>query len=175
MLRCQRGQRDAFEELISAWERRLFYYIRRLVRDEEEAWSLLQEVWIKVLRSIRQLHDPNRLPVWLYALTRNTVMSHHRFRYDHASKQDPLVIDPPDVGDPYARLEDAEQVHHALAKVPSADREVLTLFFLRDLSIGEVAEVLQIPTGTVKSRLFKARKSLRAVLIPEGENDDESQ
>jgi RNA polymerase sigma factor (sigma-70 family) len=173
VLRCQRGEREAFEELVGLWERRLFFYIRRLVGDEEDAWQILQEVWLQVLRGIRALRDPLRLPVWLYAVTRNTVMSHHREEY---GRERALVLEtaelPESSGeDDHARLDDAEQVHYGLSRIPRVDREVLTLFFLRDLSIDEVAEVLRIPPGTVKSRLFKARKALRAVLERGGRSD----
>lgn len=168
VLRCQRGDRGAFEELVGGWERRLFFYVRRLVRDEEEAWAVLQEVWLRVLRGIRRLKDPHRLPVWLYAVARNTAMSHHREEY--ARGHAPLPAEPREAPgeDVIARFDDAEQVHAALARLPRGDREVLTLFFLRDLAIAEVAEVLGIPPGTVKSRLFKARRALRDI-IDEGE------
>ena len=53
ILRCKRGQKEALEELVSNWEKRLFYYIRRLIEDEQEAWSILQEVWVKVLQNIK--------------------------------------------------------------------------------------------------------------------------
>ncbi|WP_422931840.1 RNA polymerase sigma factor [Singulisphaera sp. PoT] len=171
VLRCQRGEREAFEELVLAWERRLFFYIRRLVADEAEAWQVLQEVWLQVLRGIRTLRDPGRLPVWLYAVTRNIAMSHHRADYSRERSLDVLEVIEPCEDDDQAAIEDAEAIHHGLAKIPTADREVLTLFFLRDLSIAEVAEVLGIPPGTVKSRLFKAKKSLRQALDHEGLND----
>jgi RNA polymerase sigma-70 factor (ECF subfamily) len=130
VLRCQRGEREAFEELVRAWERRLFFYIRRLVADEADAWQVLQEVWLQVLRGIRGLRDPRRLPVWLYALTRNTIMSHHRERYARQGAQD--AAGPPSrcAEDGHATLDDAESVHFGLSRIPEGDREVLTLFFL---------------------------------------------
>ncbi len=172
VLRCQRGEREAFEELVHAWERRLFFYIRRLVSDEADAWQILQEVWLQVLRGIRSLREPRRLPVWLYAVTRNTVMNHHRAEYAREQTLDMAGAEDASGEDDHAPFEDAESVHHGLSKIPVGDREVLTLFFLRDLSVAEVAEVLRIPPGTVKSRLFKAKKSLRKALKGEGLNDD---
>ena len=172
VLRCQRGEREAFEELVRDWERRLFFYIRRLVADEEDAWQILQDVWLHVLRNIRSLREPSRLPVWLYAVTRNTVMSHHRGEYARERTLDTAV--PRQAADPdgQLRLDDAELVHYGLSRLPRADRELLTLFFLRDLSIDEVAEVLLIPPGTVKSRLFKAKKTLRETLEREGKSHE---
>ncbi len=172
VVRCQRGERSAFEELFQGWERRLFFYIRRLVGNEEEAWQILQEVWLQVLRGITSLRDPRLLPVWLYKVTRNTVMSHHRRDYARAQPLDaPELCVAADVDD-QADFDNAELVHHGLSQLPRVDREVLTLFFLRDLSINEVAEVLDVPPGTVKSRLHKAKKSLREVLEREGESHE---
>jgi RNA polymerase sigma-70 factor (ECF subfamily) len=171
VLRCQRGEREAFEELVRAWERRLFFYIRRLVADEADAWQVLQEVWLQVLRGISALRDPRRLPVWLYALTRNTIMSHHRERYARKGALDAAGPPSSSADDGHATLDDAESVHFGLSRISEVDREVLTLFFLRDLSIDEVAEVLRIPPGTVKSRIFKAKKSLREALRGERPGD----
>ena len=81
VLRCRQGRRDALEELIRLWERRMFYYLRRLVGQEEDAWDVLHEVWLKVIRNIGSLKKPDRLPVWLYRVARNTARSHWRAKY----------------------------------------------------------------------------------------------
>ena len=154
------------------WERKLFFYVRRLVANEEDAWQILQEVWLQVLRGIRSLRDPMRLPVWLYAVTRNTVMSHHREEYARDRILDAAERVESTRDNEFDSFDDAELVYHALAQIPRVDREVLTLFFLQDLSIDEVAEVLGIPPGTVKSRLFKAKKTLREILKPQGDRHD---
>lgn len=172
VLRCQRGERQAFEELVGAWERKLFFYIRRLVADEADAWQILQEVWLQVLRGIRSLRDPRRLPVWLYSVTRNTIMSHHRRGYACERLLDAAGSLETSPEDDLAPIEAAESVQFGLSRIPEVDREVLTLFFLRDMSIDEVAEVLRIPPGTVKSRLFKAKRLLREALENERIGDD---
>ncbi|MDG3006593.1 RNA polymerase sigma factor [Paludisphaera mucosa] len=165
VIRCQRGERAAFDELIRGWERRLFVYIRKLVSDEEEAWQLLQEIWLQVLRGITSLRQPRFFPVWVYQVARNTVMSHYRREYSRAVS---LQADVPVRGDDFDGFDDAESVHAGLSRLAMPDREVLTLYFLNDLSIAETAEVLGIPPGTVKSRLYRAKRALRDVLGPEG-------
>jgi len=171
VLRCQRGERAAFDELIRSWESRLFFYVRRLVANEEDAWQVLQDVWLQVVRGVHALRDPQRLPVWLYAVARNNAMSHHRKAYARHRASSAPTTAPAQVDD-RDRFEVADFVHHGLALVSEGDREVLTLFFLRDLSVNDVAEVLGIPPGTVKSRLHKAKKSLRDVLEREGAHDE---
>src|SRR5437764_11306621 len=78
VVRCQRGERAAFEELVREWERPLFYYLRRLVKSEADAWDLLQDVWVKVFRSIRTLREPAALAAFLYTVARNAAVSHVR-------------------------------------------------------------------------------------------------
>jgi len=171
VLRCQRGERAAFEELIRAWERRLHFYIRRLLGNEEDAWDVLQSVWIDVVRGVNDLRDPRRLPVWLYSIARNKALSHHRKFYAREraleAHRKASVETSPRVG-----AEMADFVQHGLSLLSEGDREILTLFFLRDLTVNEAADVLGIPPGTVKSRLHKARKSLREILEREGNDHD---
>lgn len=165
VIRCKRGDKKAFEELISTWERRIFYYIRRLVSDEQDAWDLLQETWMKVLRGIGKLRDPQRLSVWLYRIARNTVVSHLR----HEIHREKLTDDTDyheisGVNNDIQTFEDAEIVHRGLDMISLAHREVLTLHFLEDMMVEEIAEVLEMPSGTVKSRLYYAKHALKKVL-----------
>lgn len=164
-LRCRRGQKDALEELVRNWEKQLFYYIRRLVEDEQDAWQILQETWMKVLRNVRNLREPRNLPAWLYSIARNTAMSHLRAEYakqgvrEESEKLDEIESD----GD-NASFEEAERVHYGLGKISLPHREILTLFFLRDLSVEQISEVLDVPVGAAKSRLHYAKRALKAVL-----------
>lgn len=168
VLRCRRGQKSALEELIRTWQRRLFYYIRRLVDDEQEAWQILQQTWVKVLGGIKKLREPRKLPTWLYTIARNTAMSHLRAEYSNRTllQDNKNLADIEDDTDNLA-FENAEQVHYGLGQISLHHKEVLTLFFLQDLSVEEVAEVLQIPSGTVKSRLYHARRALKTILEKE--------
>jgi RNA polymerase sigma-70 factor (ECF subfamily) len=79
-LRCRRGDRTALEDLIRAWEARLLYFIRRLVRDEADAWDVLQETWMKVVKTINSLSDARSLSPWLYRVARITALRHIRSR-----------------------------------------------------------------------------------------------
>lgn len=168
-LRCQRGSRDAWEELVRTWERPLYYYLRRLCAPGEDALGLLQETWIQVFSSLGSLSDPASLPHWLYVLARRTWAS------GRASSQRELPSADPDTPSSVERTTfdpadeegvDAEALHHALDRLPHADRELLTLVYLNDLRLAEVATVLEIPEGTVKSRLSTARTRLAEQLKP---------
>src|SRR5207253_2913563 len=167
-VRCHRGDRAALEELIRIWERPLLYYIRRLVRADDEAWDVLQKTWLRVLRGIGSLSDPRSLAPWLYRVARNTAFSHTHTR-------EPMLESLADHADACLdngtserlEYENAEQVHRGLLALSLAHREVLTLFFLEDLSVEEVATILGVPQGTVKSRLHHAKRALHKVIAEE--------
>ena len=168
VLRCQRGDTDAFSELIAHWEQRLFFYIRRLVATEEDAWDVLQQTWVKAYQSIRSLRQPKYLPTWLYKIARHTAMhqwrGHYREQLHLAEKAQQVDSTHTDEN---LSFENAEHVAVGLSQISLPHREVLTLFFLDDLSLNQIADVLEIPLGTVKSRLSYAKRSLRAVLQQE--------
>jgi RNA polymerase sigma-70 factor (ECF subfamily) len=96
----------------------------------------------------------------------------NHFRRSYARREEPagetIAKEVDDVSDEQLRFENAELVHFGLGKLALAEREVLTLYFLEDLTTNEIAVLLEIPVGTVKSRLFKARSDLRRVLEREG-------
>jgi RNA polymerase sigma-70 factor, ECF subfamily len=166
VVRCQRDDREAADELVAYWQDRLFYYIRRLVDQEADAWDVLQKTWIRVFRGLRTLKQTRAFPCWLYTTARNTAIDHVRIRRNLVWQSDRLeeAVDPLDDGDRFDE-EDAEAVHLALAQLKPAHREVLTLFFLEDLSIEEIGQVVGAPEGTIKSRLYYARRALREVLL----------
>jgi RNA polymerase sigma factor (sigma-70 family) len=143
-LRCRQGRRDALEELVRTWERPLYYYLRRLVDSEQEARQVLQETWIKVLRGPPRLRRPERLPVWLYSIARKAAMSYLRSKY---AEQALLIQEGnvPDVsGNSDPSFDNAEQIHYGLSCLSLSHREVLTLFFLQDLPLEEIASVLEV-------------------------------
>ena len=169
VLRCRRGDAAAWRELIGRWERRLFYYVRRLVGGERDAWDVLQQTWLAAHRSLPTLNEPRALRAWLYRIAHRPAVSHLRHigaAPDARAADVDDVADVLDAGDsgPSFPAEAAEAVHAALAGLSLAHREVLTLHFLEDASVEEVAAVLDVPAGTVKSRLFHAKRALRAAI-----------
>jgi len=165
VLRFQRGDMTAVEELIARWDRRLLYYIGNLVGQEADALDVLQETWIRVFRHLRKLREPQTLPKWLYTVARNTA-----FKYVRAMPISPELVDrdaPVESVGIDRNLEvreNAEQVHSALGRLPTVQRDILTLHYLSDVPLQDIAEIIQIPVGTAKSRLFHARQALKRIL-----------
>jgi RNA polymerase sigma-70 factor, ECF subfamily len=168
-VRWKRGDQSAFASIVEMWERPLFYYLRRLAPTEADVWDLLQETWLKAFRSIGTLRDPRTLPAFLYTIARNTAISRLRNREFEEKLPCPLdeVFDA--TADENAVLDNAEEVHHALDQLPLPQREALTLYFLHDLSLQEIATLLALPLGTVKSRLHYGKLAIRKILL-KGEN-----
>lgn len=163
MLRHRRGDLQALPELVASFERPLFYFLRRIVRDESQAWDVMQKTWMRIISSPPQTGNGRSLKVWLYRVARNTALNHIRDEHRHDAAELQGEVDP--VEDPESfDAADAEEIHAALDRLSRCDREVLTLHFLEQLSTRELSDVLDIPQGTVKWRLHVAKRNLRTQL-----------
>jgi RNA polymerase sigma-70 factor (ECF subfamily) len=160
-VRCQLGERLAFDQLVARWHWPLWRYLRRMTGDDDSAADTSQEVWLRVLRGMARLREPARLRAWMFGIARRAVMDRLRQLYSApqlaAADLDEVAApeEEPDVGADLAVLQ------RELSRLPLLEREALTLFYLRELSLAEIAAVLAVPVGTVKSRLFRARRLLR--------------
>ena len=161
VLRWQRGNREqAAGELVELFQRPLLYYVRRLVRSEADAWDALQETFVAVLKSLGSIRDGRALPAFAYRTARNAALGQQRRRREEPLFED-AAISADEAADPQLAAEEAAAVHRGLELLPLPQRETLTLFFLEDLTIAQIAELTGVPEGTVKSRLFHAKRALR--------------
>jgi RNA polymerase sigma factor (sigma-70 family) len=165
--RCQRGDRAAFDDLVRLWERSLFYYLRRLTSSEADAWDLVQETWLRVYRAIETLRDPRTLPAFLYTTARHAAFKRMRreLRTSEVTASNGDAAGGVVSADcAFLAFDDAEQVHHALDKLPLPQREALTLYFLQELSMDDIAAVVGVSPGTVKSRLHYGKRAVRDII-----------
>ena len=170
-IRCQLGERQAFDDLIDRWHEPLWKYVRRLTGDDDSAKEVAQDVWLRVLRGIHKLRDGSKLRAWLFGIARRTLMDRLRAQYAVPPSSDvdlSGLAAVPTAETLEEKDEELEALQHELARLPVTERDVLTLFYLQELSLGEIAEVLDVPVGTVKSRLFRARHLLRRELAAKG-------
>ena len=167
-IRCQLGEPAAFDDLIARWHAPLWSFVRRLVGKDDAASEIFQDVWVRVIRGIPRLRDGSKLRAWLFGIARRTLMDHLRQEYARSPIAD---IDVDEIAADALAVEDADdlqELERALSRLPIIEREVLTLFYLQELSLTEVAEALKVPVGTIKSRLFRAKRLLRQALITRG-------
>jgi RNA polymerase sigma-70 factor (ECF subfamily) len=128
----------------------------------------LQETWVRVLSGIGGLREPGSLGPWLYRIARHAAFNHGQVRATYSRSLQDYQAGPAVNEDPARdEFENAEQVHQGLLKLSPPHREVLTLLFLENFSVQAIAQVLEIPPGTVKSRLYHAKRALRGVLAKE--------
>jgi RNA polymerase sigma-70 factor (ECF subfamily) len=167
VLKCQIGDRAAWDELYRRYNPPLGYYLRRLSGREQTVNDLQQDIWLAVFRNIASLKSPEAFTVWLYRIARSKAMSRLPARHK-VSSLDEQALTAPDVPDDEMFLpSDAAAVHAALDYLPAEQRDVLLLRFMEDLTYEQIAEVVGCGVGTVRSRIHYAKRALRRQL----END----
>ncbi|MFC1636588.1 RNA polymerase sigma factor [Planctomycetota bacterium] len=152
---CQSGSKKALEKLISRWQKRLWGYAYRLTGDSEAAWDITQESWLGIIKGLRRLHDPARFRSWAYRIVTNKARDW--IRKSKASKHVRIEeIQGQEVHD-----QKATGINELMEKLDMRKRSVLSLYHFEQLSVQEISIALNIPKGTVKSRLHTARKELK--------------
>ena len=165
VLGCQKRDEPAFRELVNHWEPRLYYYLRRLVENENDVWDILQETWLAVFQNIRKLQDPLKFSAWLYQISHNKAVNLLRKENRYTQMTVEQTADYCQNNTTVLAVnEQTELVHELLGKLKLAHREVLTLHFLEGFSIQEMARIIGISEGTAKSRLYYAKHKLHEAL-----------
>ena len=180
--KAQKGDKEAFEELIKRHQHRVFAIARRILKRQEDVEDISQQVFVKAYFSLKRFDQRAAFSTWLYKITVNECwdllrkkkvrplvfeaeLSEEQARRYTASED--AVADIPDVSD---RLEAKERVEGLLAHVEKRDRTMLVLKEVEGFSVEEIAEVLNLNANTVKVRLFRARRRIvRLARRPAGE------
>lgn len=178
--RMARGERAAVEQFLDAFGPRVHRLARRYARDGSDAEDLTQEIFVALFRSAGSFRGEASLATWVYRVALNHALRHHDRWQRESNLNEPHTGDEPieiaDVGaDPAryaARGELNREVYGALDGLAEGQREVVILHELHGLTYSECADVLKIPIGTVKSRLFNAFRHLRTSLGPYVLGDD---
>lgn len=164
VLRCQDGEPDALNELVSRWHGRLLVHAYRLTGCREYAADVLQDTWLAIVRGIRRLDDPARFRAWAYRIVTHKSADRVRRaarqrRVARASAERTPVQASPE--DPIEHSDEIGALRAALGALPGDRRAILTMHYLESMPLSEIAGALGIPEGTVKSRLHHARAHLR--------------
>ncbi|NQV31818.1 MAG: sigma-70 family RNA polymerase sigma factor [Phycisphaeraceae bacterium] len=162
--RCQRGEQQAFEAVFVQYQPRLRFYVRRLASSFDHTDDLLQDIWVKVIRKVKTLREPKAFTAWLYKIARNEVISKARLKDPWVGLSNEHLDAFASEDEPDFSNEDAARVHQGLDRLKAPQKEILTLFFLEQMPYKDIAQVLDIHLGTVRSRLFHAKHSLRKEL-----------
>jgi len=173
---CLGGRRDAFGELVSRYQARLYNAAVRLVDNPEDAADVVQDAFLNAYQSLHSFKGDAEFFTWLYRIAFNTAISLRRKKKAAVSldtagaagqKLDPY--DPSEYVRPGVALERTEEetrLHAALARLSGEHRDVLLMKDIDGLKYEDIAELLKVPIGTVRSRLHRARLELRDLLGP---------
>ena len=181
------GSEAAFAVLIGQYQQQIYSLVARSLQDPADAADITQDVFVKVFRSVRNFHGDSSLRTWLYRIALHEASNQRRWWTRH--KRQEITIDSPLDGDddgqslclgatladlrdsPYehaAQSQLRERVEAGLREVPEAFRTVVVLREIEGFAYEEIAEILQVNLGTVKSRLTRGRVALRAILNSDG-------
>ena len=173
------GDGEAFNRLVSRWEKKLFNYAYRLTGNREEAFDVCQDSFIRAYEQIRQLKEPAKFSNWLFRIARNYCISRYRAeqgmprieaRPDEEEGPDLenlLATAPPvrmDSGQSFETSELRLMLERAMDYLPFEQRETIVLKIFEGLKFAEIAEIAECPVSTVKSRLYLGMIQLKKIL-----------
>ena len=178
---CREGNTAAFGELVSRYQDRLFNTVVRLVDNAEDARDVVQEAFLHAYQSLHSFKGDSLFFTWLYRIAVNTAISMKR-KQRHVLRIAPTgegsgaidPLDPSESNRPGHAIEMAEeerQVHDALAKLSPEHRAVLVMKDMDGMKYEDMAEILGVPVGTIRSRLHRARLEMRDILLQTEKRD----
>lgn len=163
--KARKGDVEAYNLLVSRWEKRVFNYLLRLVSNREDAMDVSQEVFLKAYQSLPKLDDVERFGGWLFRIAHNEAFSLLRRRKPEGEM--PIERGNPGRGSELLPIELSLAVEKALGRLSEEQREAVLLKVYQGFKFEEMAEILSCPVSTVKSRLYTALDLLKATLAPE--------
>ena len=166
--RCRAGDHEAWNELVERFSRYVYAIAAQAFKlPEHDAEDVFQEVFARAYEHLPKLRDDNAIRPWLAQLTRRLCIDRLRAG---AQEQPENEVEPLDAEDTIARLDDALAVHDALAILPDNCQDILDRFFARDESYRTISDALDLPTGTIASRISRCLARLRVEM--EGRNSE---
>jgi RNA polymerase sigma-70 factor (ECF subfamily) len=161
----RRGDADAYDALVGAYQDRIYQVTYRVTGNPEDASDAAQEAFLKAFRSLRSFRGDAAFGTWLHRIAVNAALDIVRRRPPQTHELLEAVATPTDAQDrELERREVQRRIHGAILALPTDQRVAVVLRDIQGLPYGEIASVLQVPVGTVRSRLSRARETLRSAL-----------
>lgn len=174
-----RGDRRAFEELMRKYERKIYSFVVRMVRNEDTAVDLTQDFFFKIFTVLEKYNFEYKFSTWAYRICYNLVIDHIRKNQAQVDSLDDETVSSRDLLDSdnvsredgfkaLAREETRDYVWRVVDEIPLKFRELILLRYIQDLKYEEIAEITSLPVGTVKNRIFKAKEILKQEMEKDG-------
>lgn len=171
VIKCRQGDRAAFNELVSRWQKCLWHYAYQVTGSESGAWDIVQETWYGIIKGLRKLDDVSVFPRWVFRIANNKCADWGRRQRRQERIDNELTkqsqnesIERQNGGDK------TESLRAAIKKLSPEQRGLLELRYHEGFDISQIAEILAVPEGTVKSRLHRTLEKLRQIV---GRNQNE--
>ena len=166
LARVAEGDKQALAALYKALEKPVFRFIRSRLNDSFEASDILHDVFMEVWRSAGRFEGRSKVQTWIFGIAYRKVIDAHRKRgrTDLMGETPDSVDDSPDAETCLASSQEAEHVRHCLGTLKDDHRAAIAMAFYDDMTYGEIAEVAGVPEGTIKTRVFHAKKLLMRCL-----------
>ena len=161
------GERQAFGMLAERWHGKLVAHAWRLTGDPEMARDAAQGAWVEILRGLHRLADERAFPAWAYRIVSRRCAKQIGAAVRRREVAARVAAEPQSEPSAPDAAIDSARLRSAIAQLPAEQRSAIALFYLEEMSVAEVAVALDVPVGTVKTRLMHARRKLRGAL--EGE------
>lgn len=159
---AREGDAEACAWLVERYTPQVHRFAIRMLRNDQDARDATQDTLVKVLRNLDRYDNRWRFSTWVLGIARNTCIDEFRRRKRKSFEEAPDVADQaPGPQELTSRYERARTLHEALGDIPPMYREVLVLYHFEHLKYREIADLLDIPIGTVMNRIFRARQKLR--------------
>jgi len=159
------GKSEAFGTLVERYDRAVYHLAFRTLRDAEEARDVAQEAFFKAYRSLRTFKPGAKFSTWIFAITYHACCDRLARKKRFSNEEPPDWADTaPGPEQTAIALDEASRLRAAIEALPEKYRTVITLYHLQGKQYEEIAEVLELPMGTVKTHLFRAKEQLRRLL-----------
>ena len=169
--RARDGDDVAFTELVDLDGGRCYAIAYRILRDAERAQDAVQQAFLIAWRDLPRLRDPERFGPWLHRLLVNACYEELRRHRRWSTRIRVLPVDGPGGPDPMVSVDDRDALDRAFERLTPQHRAVVVLHHHAGLSLAEIADIVGVPTGTVKSRLHYATRTLRAAIVADSQVD----
>jgi len=157
VMQAQDGDRQAYSILVKRWHPKMLRHAFRLTMDDEAAKDITQEAWKAIITRLAGLRSPKAFRLWAYRIISNKAADWIRLR----QKEREVSHDESEQEQFDGAEHDLGNIRQALKNLPRENKIILTLFYVDGHSVAEISEILGLPPGTVKSRLFYSRKKLK--------------
>jgi RNA polymerase sigma-70 factor (ECF subfamily) len=160
IIRCQQGEQEAFELIVKLWQKPLLVFALRYLDQEIEAWDAIQETWLSVIKGLNKLQNPSLFVSWLFRILTNQCINRIRKKQSELRQleQAHIKLESSEISN------ESEPLSKAIQRLSDEHKILIMLRFGQELQIGQIAAILNIAEGTVKSRLHRALARLREIL-----------